>query len=101
MTFDIIATTANELLQPLHARTPVPPAPENWPLGSAKPRQTQRKTLLKSYPSAGMAFCWVDRHVDNVGNDNPDYSPRLTDELSAGGVITCRQLVYWKDRAGY
>jgi len=69
--FAIITTTANELLQSLHARMPVLLTPEAWApwLGETA---TQLKALLKPYPSAGMAFWPVDRRVGNVRKDGPD-----------------------------
>jgi putative SOS response-associated peptidase YedK len=72
--FAIITTTANELLQPLHARMPVLLAPQDWApwLGEIPATAPQLKALLKPYPSAGMAFWPVDRRVGNVRNDSPD-----------------------------
>jgi putative SOS response-associated peptidase YedK len=72
--FAIITTTANELLQSLHARMPVLLTPEAWVpwLGETETNATQLKALLKPYPSAGMAFWPVDRRVGNVRNDGPD-----------------------------
>ncbi len=72
--FAIITTTANELLQPLHARMPVLLTPQDWIpwLGETGTTAMQLKALLKPYPSAGMAFWPVDRRVGNVKNDSPD-----------------------------
>ena len=72
--FAIITTTANELLQPLHARMPVLLTPQDWApwLGEIAATAPQLKALLKPYPGAGMAFWPVDRRVGNVRNDSPD-----------------------------
>jgi putative SOS response-associated peptidase YedK len=99
-------TTANELLQPLHARTLVPLSPESSSLGLVKPGQTRGKALLKSYPARAWRFGRSTRATampaTTVRIYLPRiYSPRLIDELSPGGVITCQQLVYWNDRTGY
>lgn len=74
MSFTIVTTTANALLQPLHGRMPVLVAPEHWPdwLGETAASDAELKALLKPYPGAGMTFWPVDRRVGNVRNDSPD-----------------------------
>jgi putative SOS response-associated peptidase YedK len=76
--FAIVTTTANELLQPLHARMPVLLTPQDWApwLGETGTNAAQLKALFKPYPSAAMAFWPVDRRVGNAKNDSPDlFSP--------------------------
>jgi len=72
--FAIITTTANELLEPLHARMPVLLLREHWTawLGEIAANDARLKAMLKPYPGAGMAFWPVDRRVGNVRNDSPD-----------------------------
>ena len=70
--FTIITTTANTLLQPLHARMPALISQDNWAgwLGEIAVRGAELKAMLKPYPSAGIAFWPVDRR--NARNNNPD-----------------------------
>jgi putative SOS response-associated peptidase YedK len=106
--FTIITTTANTLLQPLHARMPVLIAQHNWAgwLGETAAADAELKAMLRPYPSAAeshpsMAFWPVDRRVGNVRNNSPDlFAPPGQGELwqdeleqhnlGPAGVITCR-----------
>src|SRR5580698_5725196 len=72
--FTIITTTANMLLQPLHARMPALMSQDNWAgwLGEIAVQDAELKTMLKPYPSAGMVIWPVDRRVGNARNNSPD-----------------------------
>jgi putative SOS response-associated peptidase YedK len=99
--FTIITTTANTLLQPLHARMPVLIAQHDWAdwLGETMAQDADLKAMLKPYPSAGMAFWPVQRRVGNTRNNSPDlFAPHeqvkfgqdelAQDNLGRAGVIT-------------
>ena len=96
--FTIITTTANTLLQPLHARMPALMSQDNWAgwLGEIAVQDAELKTMLKPYPSAGMVIWPVDRRVGNARNNSPDlFAPLGQDKLrhhklGPAGVITCR-----------
>jgi putative SOS response-associated peptidase YedK len=96
--FTIITTTANMLLQPLHARMPALMSQDNWAgwLGEIAVQDAELKTMLKPYPSAGMVIWPVDRRVGNARNNSPDlFAPLGQDKLrhhklGPAGVITCR-----------
>jgi putative SOS response-associated peptidase YedK len=72
--FTIITTTANTLLQPLHARMPVLITQDNWAgwLGETAADDAALRAMLKPYPSSAMTFWPVDRHVGDARNNSPD-----------------------------
>jgi len=87
--FAIITSTANALLQPLHARMPVLLPPDHWAarLGETAANAAQLKAMLKPYPGAGMAYWPVDRRVGNVRNDSPDLFAPLLRRTKALAVL--------------
>jgi putative SOS response-associated peptidase YedK len=93
--FAIITTTANALLEPIHARMPVLLPPARWAawLGETAANQAQLKAMLKPYLGAAMAFWPVDRRVGNVRNDSPDLFAPLgaTNEALPGLLLADSQ----------
>jgi putative SOS response-associated peptidase YedK len=72
--FAIITTRANALAATIHDRMPVILPPACWPewLGEVDATPDQLKTMLRPYPSEGMALWPVNKRVGNVRNDSPD-----------------------------
>ena len=72
MTFTVLTTAANALMQPIHDRMPVilpPEAYEEW----LDPRNTSARgleTLLQPYPVAAMQVHPVSPRVNSVRNDD-------------------------------
>jgi hypothetical protein len=107
--FAIIATTANELLQPLHARMPVLLTPQDWApwLGETGTAAIQSLAQALSQRRHGFLAGRPARRQRQSGPIRP--APR--DELSSSGVITygviacevvtCRYPVNWNNRSGY
>lgn len=72
-TFTIITTTANEKLQPIHARMPVILPPDDYEKWLSPANDSASlKQMLRPYPAEPMAFYRVGMAVNNVRNDGPD-----------------------------
>ncbi|MEX0772205.1 MAG: SOS response-associated peptidase [Balneolales bacterium] len=74
LTFAIITTRSNELLQPLHDRMPVILHPENYDywLNPINSDQEKLGKLLKPFPTDQMSTYRVNNQVNDLKNNNED-----------------------------
>jgi putative SOS response-associated peptidase YedK len=80
VTFTIITTAPNELLEPIHNRMPVILAPENYERWMAPSEPSHLPVdLLRPYPAEEMKAWKVSAAVGNVRNNRPELIEPITD----------------------
>ena len=80
VTFTIITTAPNELLEPIHNRMPVILAPENYERWMAPAEPSHLPVdLLRPYPAEEMKAWKVSAAVGNVRNNRPELIEPITD----------------------
>lgn len=72
LTFTIIATDPNEVVEPMHDRMPVIVPAKDYDRWLAAPAAQPPIDLLRTFDSDKMTAWKVDRAVGNVKNDRPE-----------------------------
>ncbi|WP_235864852.1 SOS response-associated peptidase family protein [Pseudothauera lacus] len=69
----VITTPANDAIRPLHDRTPVILAPQNYSTWLARATEPEHlDSVISSPPVVPVALFPVSKAVGNVKNDSPD-----------------------------
>jgi putative SOS response-associated peptidase YedK len=74
----VITTDANELMAPIHDRSPVIIGSENWEkwLVEEPANDNELKAMFAPFPSQRLSAWPVDKRVGNVKNDNAELIDR-------------------------